>query len=302
MNVRPDALKRLEIELSRALGIFSSRDSVNTGPAPQYSPPVVVVPNKRTKDKEQRDKDWLLMDSDNPDLGSKEGKEDWTSFFDKSDEKAKKNQVEEFYKRLNRERPGSFGSENDSDDVLSGHRGKGLADRDTSRDDSKLPSTIRDSASRLRELLSNARDSSSPTRDQIGNLSDFLTGGDKEVSPADLRAHKTYMDEYRKVLDGGTPAASTSVNLMNPLAPLNANSGSPSARYLGGLDSLGDSSPASKPFSLGNVSQLATPTAPQDPNIKALNSWNPLYSPPKVEMPKPPPLAVQPFEAPRRRF
>ncbi|MGH7967268.1 MAG: hypothetical protein ACREIC_00930, partial [Limisphaerales bacterium] len=56
-------------------------------------------------------------------------------------------------------------------------------------------------------------------------------------------------------------------------------------------------------FKPGNslTSALKPATVP-DINVNVLNQWNPLYTEPKLEIPKPPPLFTPPAEAPRRRF
>lgn len=295
-NGRPDALKQLENELSRALGIFSSKNSPDAAPTPQYRAPVVVVPSKRARDDEERRKNWLWLDTDKAEPSAKE--QDWTKSLDRSqDSKEKKNPLDEFYNQLNRERSGSLMP------TLDGNQKRnGTSDSDSDRDNGKLPSGIRESAQRLRETLFNTKGNTASTPSEGGALSDLFGGGDKELSPADIRAHKSYMDEYRKVLDGAVPASSSgNFGLMNPLAPLGATSGSQPQHYLGGLDSLGGSS-SIKTLNPGNVTEVAAPATFADPSAKVLNNWNPLYSAPKIEAPKPPPLAVQPFEPQRRRF
>jgi hypothetical protein len=51
----------------------------------------------------------------------------------------------------------------------------------------------------------------------------------------------------------------------------------------------------------------ATPSAPAratlpDANANLLNQWNPLYTPPKLELPKPAPFFPPPMDFPRRKF
>lgn len=71
----------------------------------------------------------------------------------------------------------------------------------------------------------------------------------------------------------------------------------------GGLDPFGISSRTKALDSLpGMVTTIRSPTTLPDPNAGALNQWNALYAPPKIEAPKPAPLAVPQAEAPRRRF
>jgi hypothetical protein len=299
-NAKPDALKQLEDDLRHSLESLSPRSSPDSGLAPQYRPPVVVVPDRRARDAEERRKSWLLQEPDK--LQPESSGRDWLNSPDNPfDTKAKtKNSLDDFYEQLNQ------GSSHRLMPRASDADPAGLSRRErdgqpVSRDDAKLPGGIRDSANRLQDLLrgfDRASDHSVPA--ESGGLSLFFGRGDKEPSPEDIKAHKAYMDEYRKVLGSATPAASSA---LTPLAPLRAGNlpfatGSP-----GGLDAFGNSSrPKGFDSTPGMVTTIRNPGTLPDLNASALNDWNALYSPPKLDPPKPQPLAVPQAEAPRRRF
>ena len=115
----------------------------------------------------------------------------------------------------------------------------------------------------------------------------------------DIQAHQDYLQRYRQVLAGSSPAP----GLKEPFKTAPAASTPQPAPGYGSLDpyaSSGRLTGAVPPPSPGSV---FNPTTLPDINSKVANQWNPLYQAPRVEPYKPPRLQSPPFaEAPRRRF
>jgi hypothetical protein len=300
-NAKPDALKQQEDELRRSLQSLSPKSSPDTSLAPQYRPPVVVVPDKRARDAEERRKNWLLPEPDSLEPGTST-KEWLNSPENPLDTKAKtKKSLDDFYERLNQGNSHRLMPRASDTDPLGTSRSEKAGGEITSRDDANLPGGIRDSAKRLQDLLGGfdrAGDRSAPS--ESGGLSTFFGQRDKELSPEDLKAHKAYMDEYRKVLNGLTPPLSSA---LTPLAPPGSGNSPPGSGSPGGFNDLTESSrPKGFDSTPGMLTTLKDPGTLPDLNANALNQWNPLYSAPKLEPPKAAPLSVPQAEAPRRRF
>ena len=117
-------------------------------------------------------------------------------------------------------------------------------------------------------------------------------------SAAQIQAHKTYMDEYQKII--GVPVLNGSGagflnTAVSPVLPANSQ----------GLDTL-PSSPSRNNGGVvatsGFIPSAPLPTTVPDANANVLNQWNPFYSPPKPELPKPAPFFQPPMDFPRRKF
>ncbi len=112
----------------------------------------------------------------------------------------------------------------------------------------------------------------------------------------DSDSHRDRMKDYRAWLDaaiGGSPVAADSLPGQGGRTPA------------GGYTPANPFSEPTRPFDSGPGATLNANTLnPRLPEVGArtLNQWNPLYEPPKIETPKPPPPSVPRMEAPRRKF
>ena len=299
-TAKPDGLKQLEDELRRSLQSLSPGSAPDSSLAPQYRPPVVVVPDKRARDAEERRRSWLLLEPDSAQPGT--STKDWLNSSENPlDTKSKtRNSLDDFYERLNQGTSQRLMPRTAETDPAGLSRSEKNGSQTTAREDGNLPSGIKDSAKRLQDLLggfNRTDERSSPT--ESGGLSTFFGNSDKQLSPEDIKAHKAYMDEYRKVL-GPTRVPSTAPT---PLAPLGSSSAPVGSGPLGGFNDLGDfTHPKGFDSPPGMLTTTRNPGTLPDFNANALNQWNALYAAPKVEPPKPAPLSVPQAEAPRRRF
>jgi hypothetical protein len=295
---RKDGLRALEEELSRSFQSFAPKSSLDGELAPQYRPSPQVPPaqNRRVQQLLDRRRNWATLTPEDmakllltPDgtLGTTEYGPDGLPKTGVPGNPADADLEQMYGRGLN---PGSLEGMD-----LFGPAKKLARPGDNGRDDG-LPDEVKKRADQLRKLLEQDRapNASPPSLGSGGTLSEFFGLGRQERTPAQLKAHKAYMDDYRKWLN--QPA------LPGALAPDRAaaaagHSASP------GLGDYGLPSVMSKPdAAAGVLPRIPDPTAMRDPNATVLNQWNPLYVPPTPELPKvtiqPPPLD----EAPRRKF
>ncbi len=104
-----DGLKQLEDQLSSALKSLTSRGrAAEPGLAPQYTPPVIIVPSQRAREEQERRKNWIFSASDS--LDSSSPGEDWANAKDRTPSGAanKQNPLDTFYSNLNRQHSGGF--------------------------------------------------------------------------------------------------------------------------------------------------------------------------------------------------
>jgi hypothetical protein len=306
-----DRLNKLEDELRRLFHSLSPRDTLqDAGPTLPPVYPVPIVPTSRQKD---HSRDWMFVDPNDP---AASVAEQWLnkdkpndsgpdSFFGAKPQK--KNDLERFYDQLylqrnvlNPDDPAQ--PKPDALSALPGNQPDQTRNQSQEQDknaDDKLPSELRGPANTLQKMLS-----ASPlekTRDPWppSTLSDLFSSPtpNSTLSPADLKAHQAYMDEYRKIFDAPAPqpSSTTPITAVNP-----ANPALSTLPDYGGLNSLNPSRASSSPALAGTLPNPAS--ALDDQSATVLNRWNPLYTPPKPEPAPTLPLFSAPFEVPRRRF
>jgi hypothetical protein len=281
-----DRLMDLEDQLSKALESISPKGMLDAKPEPQYQPPPLpVIPNRRLKEEREKRKNWMFQDSDNWLRDS--STPDWLNPSDTKDGK-KKNDLDLFYERLNQQRSLLNQKARLNPDDLTPLSGPSFGSDDSnSAKSDKLPDKIKGPADRLRDLLGFTPSTVTAPRNTV---SDLFTPQQNILTPDQVEAHKNLMDQYRRILAGTPPAMS--------MTPLNSTAATGNPQ----VPSLPGATPHSTLFTPGMVGSIYNPTIMPDRNATVLNQWNPLYAPPKVEPPKPPPVIEQPIEAPRRKF
>jgi hypothetical protein len=307
-----DGLKRLEEELSKSLEPFSPKSSLDTVlPQRRYIPPAprVIVPNKRAKEERDRRLNWAFLEPNETEPGTP--LEDLLKLSGPNKDEPKKNAVEEFYDRLNRQRnnPRKQGLSPTEERDLPGSRQESNAREDTTARDEDLTGGMKDSTQRLRRAL--GLDTSSKPSDTARSRSVFsevFGSSDSSLSTEEVKQHKEYMERFKEVLPGSSLGSiANPLGQWNPLAPPNPDAtGKSSAQpsVTGGFDALATAprhgSLASSP---GSINSFLTKSTAPNLSGSVLNQWNPFYSPPKFESPRPAPLSSPALmEAPRRRF
>jgi len=173
--------------------------------------------------------------------------------------------------------------------------------------DAKLPAGLRDKAQKLREMVyedPNSIFSRSKPKTSFENFFGLNQNDSNSESESKLGPKSTmesFVDEFRKVLDGSSPAGKVDPAL-SALVP----SIDPERSTNPFLDALTSPSHKSDLFTQsappGTVESVVPSTTIPDVNAALLNRWNPLYTTPKLELPKVTPPAPPNFDFPRRHF
>ena len=303
LGSRTDRLKQLEEELSRPLRTFSSDSSLEGISVPFVQPSTTpVIQSKKLRDLLERRKNWVFLSPEDVLAGpTAEDIFGLPNYGADGQEIKNTTALEKYFKSMDRRQGRDADPGTMSDDDLFGQRKKTHSDSGlASFSDSDMPDSVRDSEQALKQLLVPETDINTfaPFATH-GSLLDIFGLGDKTLSPRQISAHKAYMQEYRKVLDG-TPAL-PGVNALDPMQAMSEPVGEP-VKPFGGLDNLLGTTRHKNP---DNQSGLSDPTlipgALPDINSQVLNQWNPLYTPPSPEPPKVTPPTPA-FYAPRRPF
>lgn len=298
---RKDGLKAFEDEITKSFQSFSPRGTLDGMLAPEYRPPPprILIPNRKPKD----ELDWKSqLGTEKNDKNGFNGldafRQEWGD--NKRDNSGRKNNsIEEYYKEIDRQKQSKQGAPR-----------MGRPDQFDLDEDSKLPSAVRESAKTLKEkLLGNgSQDGLFKSDNSKSWFSDlFRSESPSTLSRDDMQAHEDYLARFKQILEPSAPAYSQPENL-GGLTPLGASESSKPGNLNPTLNRVESFGPAAKRDTLastpGTVGTIANPAAFSDFNAQALNSWNPLYSPPKLDLPKSTPTVSPPstWDAPRRRF
>ncbi len=277
---KKDGLKQLEEELSKSLQPFSPRGSLDSIMIPRYIPPA-IAPNRRPSNDSERRSNWPFGNQDDPSGLAQDP-------FKALEGSGKKNSLQDIYDTLGKQ--SSAKSDNS--------KRSGLKPFDDLDDDSlKLPSGIRDSARSLRDRLLGTDSIFNPKSASQSGLSSLFSPEDR-LSPQQIQSHQEYLQRYRQTMDIPAPWAKP----QNPLTSALGLGGAETKPVVTSPALLTGSSRDSFAATPTAVDSLLHPTALPDLNERAVNQWNPLYSPPKVETPAPKPFAPPMMEVPRRRF
>jgi hypothetical protein len=172
-------------------------------------------------------------------------------------------------------------------------------------DDSNLPPTIRDKAQRLKELVTEDKGSifsAARARSSFENFFGMTEKNAKFDEAATPKAsEESFMDRFKKGL-GSQPAGSNLDPALNALLPADAARRPPFSPTLQPLPAFARHNQSET--TLGDLGSVPNRTLLPDVNSTLLNQWNPMYTPPKLELPKSTPTPTIPLnmEFPRRKF
>jgi len=299
---RRDGLKYLEEELTRSLQFLSGKRSLDgvVAPSPfQAPPPQTTIITVRSKEDSDSSKGWGALDSNDP--ADREKSLDLIKTPGKNRSDARRNSLDELYRKMNQERLGPDNAASKGFDPLHGQYSQRDQESLDSQNSADLPNSVHEKARGLRKGLSSERSERiyNPGGGDEGGLFGPFETKDAGLSREDIQSHQDYLQRYRQVLAGSSPTP----GLKEPFKTAPTASTPQQAPGYGGLDpyaSSGRLTGAVPPPSPGSV---FNPTTLPDVNSKVANQWNPLYQAPRVEPYKPPRLQSPPFaEAPRRRF
>lgn len=297
LPARRDGLQRLEDRLADFFKSFVPKRSVETSLDPQFAPqavPRVIVPDQRTKDKINEERNWMYK---NPaDLGKTPAEEDAFKVPGLEDrEKARQTPIEAFYQSLMPQPPGSKLAKPGEEEIGSARK-RTAAGEDVATKDDKTPATLRTTEQNLRKALE--KSGSFDAKPGSDSLADLMRQA-AEAARLDGRPEESpYLKEYRQLLQGAASGGGAS--------GLPGGFGADAAQRMPGFSSTTADSAGTPRRDLfdptsGSMTPRYSPDSLADINSRVLNQWNPLYRAPQVEPPKVTPPKPN-FDAPRRKF
>ncbi|HZR19201.1 MAG TPA: hypothetical protein VFE51_18080 [Verrucomicrobiae bacterium] len=303
ITARKEGVDQLEDQL-RVIRSLTPKNLETRFNAPYNNP--TVVPRKTLMELLDRQRNWGMTAEE---LGGPIGSSkdlDLLSLY--GDEKlgGKSSSLQQFYDNLNRSGTGHQNPNRPSDNSGSNDLNKrsDLPKMDEFGDDAKLPPGLRDKAEKLRELVNEDPDSIFNRSKPKTSFDNFFGLKESNAASDDARGPKTsmesFMDQFKKVLDGSGPAVQLNSGL-NALLPAGST---PRAVVRPSVEQLPTSSghEFTQSATPGTVTSIASPATLPDVNAAVLNRWNPLYSPAKIEPPKITPPTPPNFDFPRRHF
>ncbi len=302
--VRKNRLMQLEEDLSRSLQVFKPKTSLEgvTAPRPRRVPPPSATQNKRAKEQADRKKNWVFMEPE--DLTAAPTIEEMLSVpeytRDGQDKKAL-SPMERFYQGLERRFSAKAKSKPETKDDSLGTRLE-TAPREglSSQAEEDLPSGVKESEQTLRKRLEvdAANPAFAPAR---GTFSDLFGLGEPGATLDSERAHKAMMKDYQQWLNTPrVPPESSMAKGFNAADLSQPVQGIGGSRIGLGASGVGRSDGFATPSAPADPTMI--PRTPPDPTANTLNQWNPLYTPPKEELPKPLRPPPPPDGPPRRKF
>jgi len=306
LTTKKEGINELDERL-RALKKSSPDAGFDAWSIPYVAPPGGTLPNKAAlRELLQRQMNWGLSPEE---LGNTRDNADSDnfSFFEnnKGENNDRKSSLQQFYDALNSRN--SDRKKRDGPNDINGFGSKnqyGRKDFDP-EDDSSLPEGIRDKAEKLKSVVKD--DSSSifnPSRAR-SSFDNFFGLREEAPDPEPVRQSKSglgsesFIDQFKKTLDKQSAASGVAPGL-SKLLPAAMT---PSSSLVPGLEPFAASTHHElTQSSPGNAMSLEDPTTLRDMNSTLLNQWNPLYKPPKLELPKPAPPSASFMQVPRRQF
>ncbi len=302
LSTKKDGFKQLDDQLRSLKGILSGNSMDRTFDVPYVSPAVSTLPNKALKELLDKRRNWGLS-VEGSGATSSDSESDTSSLYGQDKNDNKKSSLKQFYDALNgpNKSQNSEGYKSDSSD--SSNKGLDFRKNGAPEDDANLPASIRDKTQRLRELVNQDPGSVfNPVRartsfDNFLGLKDNSSTHDAAIK--DATRMESFVEQFKKVLENSSPVVNSSPGLgaLVPTDTTRRSSTSPSADPFatGDHHELSDSTP-------GNLNSVLNQVNLSDVNATVLNQWNPLYTPPKLELPKLTAPTPPTMDFPRRRF
>lgn len=302
LSTKKDGFRQLDDQLRSLKGISSGNALNARFDVPYVAPTVSALPNKALKELLDRRRNWGLS-AEGIGATSSDSESDTSSLYgqDKSDNK--KSSLQQFYDALS----GSNKSQNSegyrSDSSDSSNKGLDFRKNGAPEDDASLPPSIRDKTQRLRELVDQDPGSVFNPVHARTSFDDFLGLKDNssthEAAIKDATRMESFVEQFKKVLENSAPVVNSNPGpgALVPRDTTRRSSTSPSVDPFatGDHHELSESTP-------GNLNSVLNQVNLSDVNATVLNQWNPLYTPPNLELPKITPPTPPTMDFPRRRF
>ena len=300
-STKKDEFRQLDEQL-RGLKGLSTPKSLAPGFSLPYSAPT-ALPNKRIKDLIERKKNWNLTAEDMNLQGRSSDAE--VSSFEGTDKLGDKDaSLRQFYNALNRSSKGGPNPNRSTSDRSISNQRSIYTQENASEDDSSLPPEIRDKTEQLRNLVNGDPTSIFNPARARSSFQNFFGASATVASPttaagqAQGQKNPTWLNQFQNILDSSVAAGlDPAVSALAPDANSNRKTISPELTKLPSTSHRDTSeAPPARPNSVLDVTSVS------DLNAPVLNQWNPLYTPPKIQLPKFTPPTPPNLDFPRRKF
>ncbi|HLH55560.1 MAG TPA: hypothetical protein VKY92_18315 [Verrucomicrobiae bacterium] len=302
LTIKKDGLKELDDQL-REINSFSKGKLFESRFNMPYNAPR-ALPNKTIKELIDRKNNWNLSPEElGTGLSSMEL--DAISKFREDGSDSKGSSLQQFYDALNHssqaQNSNAKPQKKASDQgTQSGSRLED--DLATFGDDSKLPAGIRDKAETLRNNLSQDPTSvfgRSRGRSSFDNFFGLEPNTKTTTGSGTKTSVDSFLEQFKKAMDGPS-FSGIDPGLRSLLPNDNTSKEIPSVPTIDSLKSTRRHEFTDT--TAGQLSTLPNTTVIPDINATILNQWNPLYTPPRLELPKYTPPTPPNMEFPRRKF
>jgi hypothetical protein len=305
LSTKKEGVRELDDQLKALKSLSPSTTFEGNWYVPYVPPSGSAVPTKALKELLQRQMNWGLSPEEMGAPTANPESDTFSVYGDDKGDKDKKSSLQQFYDALNNRSPDRKRQDGTAEMSTLGANKRFGSQRDLDVDEDRtLPSGIRENAQKLKAMAK--EDSSSifnPTRART-SFDNFF--GLREEAPTREPVEQTkqgsgsFIDQFKKTLDRQSAATAFAPSL-NGLLP---NASSTRSALMPGLDPFVASTHHEvTETSPGNSTTLLDPTAMRDLNSTLLNQWNPMYQPPKLELPKGMvPASASVMQVPRRRF
>ncbi len=302
-GVRKDSLRLLEEQLSRVLQRIAPSHEGDPVKAPRV--PILSTPAPTRKERDDADlrKNWMFMTTEDATrLPTVEEALNIPERDETGAEKPRTTALERYYYET---LLGPSGSGSSREDRLDPGSRNGEKKDERAGDDANLPQSVLQAEQSLRKLLGGNPFSGTATLPTRGGMADSSFGSDNPAqgwTPTRSRPENPLVRQFNDMYQDPIQAQYQGFN--RGLQGLQLNQ--PGATVPGLSPALNNAaaptrSPASG-LAPGDINSAFAPSATPDLTSQVLNQWNPLYEPPKTEVPRPTPARPLQVEPGRRRF
>ena len=304
LSTKKDGFRQLDDRLKSLKGISNPNSMETRFSTPYASPTTTVLPTKTLKELLERQRNWGLT-AEELGAAASPADSDGLSTYETDQKDSKKSSLEQFYDALNRSGPRRSDSDRLKDNFSALRKPSDPRDDNAMADDANLPPAIRDKVQRLKGLVSEDQGSilnavrARPSFENFFGVTDNNAKFDQVSTPK--ASEESFMDRFKKGLES-QPAGSKLDPALNALLPAETSRRPAFSPSLEPLPAFARHDPSE--ITPGNLNSVPSRTLLPDVNATLLNQWNPMYTPPKLELPKPTPGLSVPLnmEFPRRKF
>ena len=304
LTTKQDGLNQLEDQLGTLNSLTKNRSLQDRMQMPYVPRSSTPISSKTLKDLLDRKQNWGLSSEDLNAAGVNTGSDPFSTYENQKLD-GKSSSLQQFYDALNSgtRRQGGFRAPDlqasGEDPKSSGRKSESSFD-----DSSGLPPSLREKADKLKESVNEDPNSIFSPAKRRSSFENFFglnrPNPAAEATQGQKTSMQSFVDQFKQVLEGPSKADASDPVLKGLLPETAARQASsiPSMekfQYRHSREETENSTP-------GTVSLVPNATIVPDLNSAVLNRWNPMYTPPKLEIPKIAPPTPPNLDFPRRRF